>query len=153
MNYGLPSNMYTKTKAFDQNLFFSKSEAAIHYNSHYHRQRSFPHWILGQNFGIGIIFGSVFTSSDGIYFFIFIAVTVSGAEPSHKISQRPTHRAHTIFYVSMTVLTIIVLDALVPLFVEEIKTLAVEMVSKLCIIGGSYNVSHVRTSWFVGLGE
>ena len=41
INYGLPANMYTKTKAFDQNLFFSKSEAAIHYNSHYHRQRSF----------------------------------------------------------------------------------------------------------------
>ena len=41
INYGLPANMYTKAKAFDQNLFLSKSEAAIHYNSHYHRQRSF----------------------------------------------------------------------------------------------------------------
>ena len=40
MNYRLLENMYTKTKAFDPNLIFSKSEAAIHYNSHYHRQRS-----------------------------------------------------------------------------------------------------------------
>ena len=40
INYGLPANMYTKTEAFDQDLFLSKSEAAIHYGSHYHRQRS-----------------------------------------------------------------------------------------------------------------
>ena len=39
--YGLPLNMYTKTEGFDQRLFFSKSEAAIHYGSYYHRQRSF----------------------------------------------------------------------------------------------------------------
>ena len=43
INYGLPANMYTKTEAFDQHLFLSKSEAAIHYGSHYHRQRSFLH--------------------------------------------------------------------------------------------------------------
>ena len=41
INYRLPANMYTKTEAFDQHLFLSKSEAAIHYGSHYHRQRSF----------------------------------------------------------------------------------------------------------------
>ena len=41
INYGLPANMYTKTEAFNQDLFLSKSEAAIHYGSHYHRQRSF----------------------------------------------------------------------------------------------------------------
>ena len=29
-----------KKEAFDQHLFLSKSEAAIHYGSHYHRQRS-----------------------------------------------------------------------------------------------------------------
>ena len=40
INYGLPANMYTKTEAFDQHLCLSKSEAAIHYGSHYHRQRS-----------------------------------------------------------------------------------------------------------------
>ena len=32
--------MHTKTETFDQHLFLSKSEAAIHYGSHYHRQRS-----------------------------------------------------------------------------------------------------------------
>ena len=32
-----------KTEAFDQHLFLSKSEAALHYGSHYHRQRSFKH--------------------------------------------------------------------------------------------------------------
>ena len=41
INYGLPAKMYTKTEAFDQHLFLSKSGAAIHYSSHYHRQRSF----------------------------------------------------------------------------------------------------------------
>ena len=41
INYGLPANMYTKTEAFDQHLFLSKSEAAMHYGPHYHRQRSF----------------------------------------------------------------------------------------------------------------
>ena len=40
INYGLPANMYTKTEAFDQHLFLSKSEAAMHYGPHYHRQRS-----------------------------------------------------------------------------------------------------------------
>ena len=35
------ANMHTKTETFDQHLFLSKSEAAIHYGSHYHRQRSF----------------------------------------------------------------------------------------------------------------
>ena len=48
MNFGLLANMYTRTKAFDQNLFFSKSEAAIHYNSHYHRQRSLVFIIFDQ---------------------------------------------------------------------------------------------------------
>ena len=33
--------MHTETETFDQHLFLSKSEAAIHYGSHYHRQRSF----------------------------------------------------------------------------------------------------------------
>ena len=46
INYGLPANMYTKTEAFDQHLFLSKSEAAMHYGPHYHRQRSFINrWI------------------------------------------------------------------------------------------------------------
>ena len=40
--------MYTKTEAFHQHLFFSKSEAAIHNNSHYHRQRSFKK-LIGRN--------------------------------------------------------------------------------------------------------
>ena len=37
--------MYTKTETFDQHLFLSKSEAAINYGSHYHRQRSFKPFI------------------------------------------------------------------------------------------------------------
>ena len=41
INYGPPANMYTKTEAFDQHLFLSKSEAPMHYGPHYHRQRSF----------------------------------------------------------------------------------------------------------------
>ena len=43
INYGLPANMYTKTEAFDQHLFLSKSEAPMHYGPHYHRQRSLLH--------------------------------------------------------------------------------------------------------------
>ena len=48
INYGLPANMYTKTEAFDQHLCLLKSEAAIHYGSHYHRQRSFLQYQSGE---------------------------------------------------------------------------------------------------------
>ena len=51
INYGLPANMYTKTEAFDQDLFLSKSEAAIHYGSHYHRQRSLLNLCSKPSFG------------------------------------------------------------------------------------------------------
>ena len=49
INYGLPANMYTKTEAFDQHLFLSKSEAAVHYGPHYHRQRSFHRFKLPED--------------------------------------------------------------------------------------------------------